>query len=749
MKRLIAVFAVFFIVFGICTVSIFAEESEIEIYSLKISDDKTQVQLNARLNTFAAENNDILYLFSVPLGADEEDSVSFIQISSAEVSGTEFSITFPFSANDTTSLFSGYLLATKNEKGDLVPLTAPMYIQNASDIAENNKQYNLPISKKGLQVQLTADAQLLGVKHTVINAFINDLVPDTKGTNPTVSFIYGGTEYSLDKNALSMLDYRVKTLTDAGIHIYMNLLLGFDTGAPDNLYYANAEGSVNTLYAVNMSDTENIKRIAALVHFLADRYSEDSSAYGFCGSFILGYEANDQSDSNSAGIPELSKYAKEYAKLLRVSDIAAKSAYKNARIFVSLSNSWMPTSESAKNNFGAKEFLTELNKHCSDIPFGVSVNPYLSDISSSTAWIDENAENDPDTDYIAISNLSVLTDFVNSGDIKHPIIVGEFGVSGRIDDITEKQQAASYLYSYCEINKNESVESLIWHRHVDHVSEPSLYFGLYSSGDLLLEPAKRKLIYEAMHAADTDDIISFISENKLFSEIPEIIHDEMMSFYSADNVIRIIEFLEEDSIYKLNPASHNRIFDFSKSLYSFYPSDNSSYLEQCEEKGNRFMRIALITVANIEYMGAGCAISQFSDVSESEYMTVKLRVTSNERTADVKLLISSENDGKDIIIDCSSSVECNEWTELTFELTDTVKSLMSGKKCRVKILTKGEFDNDGSSFLDVQYLCIGSRDSSSAIVRTFVAAIIAVLIILAAIAVFFIYQKKRSKDPLP
>ena len=58
----------------------------------------------------------------------------------------------------------------------------------------------------------------------------------------------------------------------------------------------------------------------------------------------------------------VSEYAKEYSKILRVAEFAAKSAYKNARIFLSLSNRWVIPSDTAdKDVFGAKEFLTELN----------------------------------------------------------------------------------------------------------------------------------------------------------------------------------------------------------------------------------------------------------------------------------------------------------------------------------------------------------------------------------------------------
>lgn len=96
----------------------------------------------------------------------------------------------------------------------------------------------------------------------------------TDDTEYGAAFDYCGTTYYLDQEQLSILDNRIKTCTDAGIHVYLNILL---TAPEDSLpksleclYSADASPSV-TYYAVNTAEKTSLKYFEAFMAFLAGR----------------------------------------------------------------------------------------------------------------------------------------------------------------------------------------------------------------------------------------------------------------------------------------------------------------------------------------------------------------------------------------------------------------------------------------------------------------------------------------------
>lgn len=747
MKRIITALAVIFTALLLLSpVSADGKDDSAAITSVSLSDDCSSVTVSVTVSeTFAAENES-LYLFSLPPG-NTGNLDSFVPVSSISAVAGNAEFVIPYDSSDETSLLYSYLIAQADGNGGYLPIGVPKFIENIQLLSSNNQPYPEFSSKKGLQVQLISDAQLIGIKHTVITVSINDLI--TENVSKAETFMFGGKAYMIDKTALSMLDYRIKTLTNAGIHIYMNLILTFDTSASEALYYPDAVNNTSTAYAINVSDSAGITRTAAYIHYLTSRYTDNTGLYGFCGSYIIGYEVNAQSASNNAGITGRPEYMTACATLLRTADTAARLAYSNARIYTSVSNVWRTDSDSA-DLIGTREYLSFLAEYCPDIPFGISIDPYPSLLKMTDYWNDEFAVGSDATGIVSMKNINVLTDFLKTDKLlmsdgtPRRVVIGEFGLDGKSGTESENTQAAGYALAYFTAANNDLIEAFIWHRHVDHSGEPGLCYGIYSSSEQLLSPRREKRIREVIAAIDLvpeqrDKVLS-----ALLPQLPVDTVEELTG--NTKETGRRITVAEVTSPPKDAVGKKEFLFDFSQSTYSFYPSDNSQYLEPYEENGEKFLRARLINVSSVEFMGIGTSIADMTRISASDYISVKLRTVSHASAVDVRLIIVGKDGSSDVMIECVSTLICNEWTELFFPIGDAVTGLENGK---LKLWVRGGSESDTDLFLDVADITLCTSDPAAKAVRIFLTILITVVVVIAAGAAVLILvsitRKKRKR----
>ncbi len=718
--------------------------STVTFDDLTVSEDGYSLKAEITLTESFVSLHDKIYLFRVT--ADHQGDLSLLTpIAEKTAEDIKTTVTLPYQASDPSNALYGYVLARSDGKGGYLPMSKVVYPSNFADFAQHQQAYPSVTSKKGLQIQLPTDAQLLGVKHTVVNVFFNELISETE--KDATAFVYGGSKYYIKTAALAALDYRIRSLTDAGVHVYVNFLLAFDSSAPSELYYPSAEGTGSTLYAPNVSTPEGIRRYASVIHFLASRYTEPEGNNGFCGSYIVGYEVNREGECHSAGIASLSEYASEYAILLRTADTAVRSAYQNGRVYLSLSNQWVIAPDEAKSyRFGAKEFLGEIAALCPDVPFGVSLNPYPSDLSLTDYWNDEKAVNSDDTPYLTLKNLSVLTEYLKTEPFLYNgrprrALAGEFGLSGKLGE-SEELQAAAYLYAYYTVCRNTGIEALIWHRHVDHAGEKGLYYGLYASSELLLDPTEAKLIHSVFSAVDDDNSSTQAFMDRLLPLLPSVTKEQLFGG-TARPVNRVVSSVSprSDPLPAVGYKGES-LFDFSKSLYQFYPTDNAEYLEQCEENGAVFLRAKLIHVSSKEYMGVGADITDLSRLNDSEYLTVRLRVISPDDTSAVRLLLVGHDGAREIVFDGSSSVSCGEWVELTFPLSSLTQAELSS--ATLKLWTRTDSSVGQDIFLDIASISLHKAKKTDVLTTVF-AVLIGIAVTAFAVFLLFLLLSRRTK----
>ena len=735
MKRFVALIFVFILFLSILSpIHSVAANTSYTIDSVLISPDGTSLLVSC---TVPDSSENYYYLFRTL--SENENINELTPIANGINKNGRLSFSIEFNSNDHSSALYGYCLAISDGENGYLKVTNSHYIDNFSEFAHNGTTSVKSATKKGLEVQYITDAQLLGIGHTVIHVYLNELISEAKDN--AHAYVYGDTTYYLDTTALTLLDYRVKTLSEAGINVYINFLLAFDTNAKTDLYYPNASGGTGTLFAPNISSPDTLNQYASAIHHIAERYSSNQN--GFCGNYIIGYEVNNQPETNSAGIKNLTEYANEYGRLLRISYLSLTSAYEDARIYASISNRFnAPISESNSGSFGAKEFLDELFDNYSDVPFGIAINAYPSSLSQTDFWNDPKATDSTDTDYITMKNIGILTDHINSynndpfAQDRH-VVVSEFGLSGVKGEQSELMQAAAYAYAYYIADNNPYIDALIWHRHVDHSSEIGLNYGIYASSEITLDASEKKLIHDVMGAVDSysDNSKAIITE--LLQYLPISDYDDLVKDSTPSRIKNTI--FPIPTIY--NRSSYNKtvLFDFSKNLYSFYPTDNTEYIDMIQSDNAGYMRIAAVMISSKEYVGAGASVSLSDDINNAEYLTVSIRVVSRIDKAEFALVLS---DGRNLtqMSVLEAEISTNQWITLTFPLSEIKDNDLNASS--LKLWVRSESSSYEQIFIDVSDITLLSKTNNTPrIILTIVISAV-VIFALASVTIIMINRYK-------
>ncbi|MBO4769547.1 MAG: hypothetical protein J5563_02055 [Clostridia bacterium] len=472
--------------FGACAATV----SGSVIPSVVIEDG--QVKIDAEITGYYAESGTEIFLFR----CDSENEKPEIPLSAA-TAAKSVSFSVPFDFSDRGNFGAGYQLGVRTDSG-YEAISGIRHIANISDFALNTGAYPPSYTKKGLEIADITDAQRLGVGHTTVNVYLDLLIADDG-----IPFFRNGETIFINRDVLSRLDGRMKSLTLAGINVYMNVL-------PSK----GSEGS---------PPSDNARTLSSVLSFLTERYTAQSMKYGFCGSFIIGHELN----AGCEGYVRNTEYVRVCGEWLRECYVAAVSAYSGARVYVSVSNRWhSPTLPDAYGGLGAREFLDGLAVTAPDIPFGIAVCAYPSDPATTDFLTDRLADESDDAQFVTVKNLSVMCEHFPG----RRIVVSEFGIGG-----SGNGQAEQFLSAYDIVSRLDAVETLIWHRHVDNAGE-DLKFGLYTSGPSG-NAKEAKPLAEAFGSAGVDVFRPEISTRR-GTDNKSLVIDFVLSandFYPSDN----------------------------------------------------------------------------------------------------------------------------------------------------------------------------------------------------------------------
>ena len=407
----------------------------------------------------------------------------------------------------------------------------PRFADTLDFASVNTDPYPEIADKKGLQVQLTDDAESLGVQHAALNVDLGTLMLNTKVSDGDIPFTSDGDTYYFDRSVVEGLDTQIKSLSDNGVLVNLILLVYRHDGVATSAYHqladpdASSADNAGPIVAFNMTTAEGVAYYTAAMEFIASRWTQPDQEHGQALGYIVGNEVDAQWAWANAGDKTVDEFVDSYSRALRITSLATRKYDAAARTYTSLDHNWTalsgtnPDPDNPTRYYSSKQIIDSLNavsKTAGDFPWDVAFHPYPQNLFDPAFWNDTEATASFDTPLITFKNIEVLTQYLQQSDLQYDgqqrrVILSEQGCNtpGTGDSLTieaEKLQAACFAYAYYKIRFSTGIDAFILHRHVDHRQEGGLNLGLWAadySTTFPATPLRKKYIYDVFKYIDT------------------------------------------------------------------------------------------------------------------------------------------------------------------------------------------------------------------------------------------------------
>lgn len=577
------------------------------VSSCVVNDDKTAVVLKGALDADAVPDAESVSVYELPLYADElaSDYGSAAALDTVTEGLSSFTLSIPLSS--LTDVDNKFVVTVQKTDGSTQLVDYPKYVTNPGVLSENREAYPQARSIKGLQVQLTSDAERLGVQHAAINIAYNQLLTVSDHGSGSIPYAYEGQTYYFRKDVVNGIDNQIKSLTNNNTLVY-GILIFYATGLDDadspNRYIIHPNAfSGGTVYAVNLTDETGVRYYKAITSFLAQRYSRPDKAYGRLDGYIVGNEVGENSTWNDAGPMLVDQYVQEYERQLRLTNAVVKQAWANARVYISLDHFWnmgnSPVSTSIYDNKVIVDLLNRNSVRGGNFDWNVAFHPYPEDLFNPRFWNDPDATDSFDTYCITFKNLQVLTDYLQQpdylydGKTRHVILSEQGFHSGDNSASAQKLQAACYAYAYYK-TASLPIDAFILHRHVDHMGEGGLMLGLWTDlAGHTCDAGTQKAVYNVFQNIDT--VNSFETSRFALSvigdDMGETVTDwsQIIPEFDSGKIAAELNRPAQVSVPAGRPADaggRTVLGDFENGADHWYPTDNVSGETVAADAGN-------------------------------------------------------------------------------------------------------------------------------------------------------------------
>ncbi|HEY8455866.1 MAG TPA: DUF5722 domain-containing protein [Actinopolymorphaceae bacterium] len=627
--------------------------------------------------------------------------------------------------------------------GDTAELVGgPRFVDQLAFTPERDFDYPTALSKKGLQVEMTDDAEELGVQHAGINVPFNSLMRIGPGDDPAqvIPFESNGRTYYFDRNAVTQLDAQIKPLSDNGVLVNLILILYRD-GNPQSawpvLHHPDANLDAGIVFAFNTKTAEGVAYFTAAMEFLADRYTRADQKYGRAVGYIVGNEVDAQWVWANSGDMVLEDFLGYYAKAVRIAWLATQKYWNGARTYISLTHCWTtvcganPDPANPTRFYPGKDVIDQLNaltKRTGDVGWNVAHHPYPEDLRNPAFWNDQTATPGFDTPRITFKNIEVLPAYLDQPDLHYGgasrrIILSEQGCNTPdASEEAERLQAACYAYAYYKIRFLDSIDAFILHRHVDHQQEGGLRLGLWTWDDERPEsamPGRHKVSYDVFEGIDTSrslDVTEFAKPIIGIDDWADVIEGFDPSALAQRTPPR-----ELATQVGPRPVRERIVSDFEKGTDGWRPADNAYAVEQAQGgvTGKRSLRVRFDSPAQLPawsriaktWKGTDVVFDEPQDARRMRWLNLAVRVpepASGELQPDnlfyARVNVYAE-DG-DVVYGLARLDPFRGWNRLSVDLSDwQSRSAIA----RVKVWVRGTTNDDWNGTFDLDHVSLSRQ----------------------------------------
>ena len=338
---------------------------------------------------------------------------------------------------------------------------------------ENNKK-----GVQGTEVAETENLADLSLNHIMLNVDLTQVI-STNGTG--TPYTYNGKTYYFNEQEGSYMKVwqaRVKEYRDQGITMTFCLVMSWsDNAQVQKLMYNPTPGKV--YYALNVTNSEAREEIAALLHFMANRFGYSDT---FVQNWRVGNEVNVSHDYNYTGagtnnIPLKSTLVTLATQSYDLLEKALEDENPYARAFVSVTHDWNYANEG--KGVPTREFIDSFAAATTTANWNLDFHAYPPKMNEQV-WTKQSASyltHDVMTNTVCAPNLEVLTDYVkNTYGTNHRIALSEQSFDSAAG---EEEQAAMIAYTYYAAARNDMIDNVIFTTWKD---TNSVYHDFYNMG---------------------------------------------------------------------------------------------------------------------------------------------------------------------------------------------------------------------------------------------------------------------------
>lgn len=394
--------------------------------------------------------------------------------------------TVPLDLNTANSKLYSRFVVTVFQNGVFVPVSNESYITNPEAVATKATAYPVR-SKKGLTAdwRYSSDLSALGAGYAAYEIDISRFF-----VGGGLNYTYNGKTYSFNAAVVEQeYDTILRLFEKEGCNVVMIIKNSFNPATAD-LIPPLARVPGKNCYALNVAEQAGAEKVAALMSFLANRYS--GSGKGTIHTWIIGNEINNNSPWHYAGDMGEKAFSDYYAKEFRLCYNAIKSQNAGARVFINIDQRWTHTDSNIYAYAGRSvlDNFAQAIKDTGDIDWGLSIHPHPVPLFNCRFWtlpagyagIKNLVGHNDDTRMVNPTNLEVVTNHMAqplllspSGEVRH-ILISEMGFTSANPQLPTDQniQAAAMQYAYKLASSNPFIEGVVIHRQLDNAQEAAM-----------------------------------------------------------------------------------------------------------------------------------------------------------------------------------------------------------------------------------------------------------------------------------
>ncbi len=407
-------------------------------------------------------------------------------------------------------LLSRWMIVRQEADGTCVPVSHARY---ADKVPAVHTPSAMPLTgKKGLGGfrlnRFSSDLDSLGIRSVTVNIHLNKLIYASERPD-AIAHEYGGRTWWFDGKAIARFDETFRYCTERGIVTSAITLIDLRSADPDlTPVYRHPDCSGGFYSMPNMTTLESVNAYAAVLDFLASRYSGEE--HGRINHWIIHNEVDYGADWTNMGVQPFEVYMDAYMKSMRINWNIVRQYDPNAWMLGSYTHNWT----AGENGFKPRVMLERTVRYAQaegDFPWGVAYHPYPQDLTAPRLWEnDTESTYSMDTKYVTFSNLEVIDAWIRDpehfykGSTKRLLFLSENGTnSPSYSEEDLRDQAAGACWAWKKVEALEGIDAIQWHAWIDDRGEFGLRIGLRRYPDDEEAPGAAKLAWKVWEAADT------------------------------------------------------------------------------------------------------------------------------------------------------------------------------------------------------------------------------------------------------